>query len=81
MAVFKFNWQLLQKNDLCFNYLNKNDKSVLLFVSFQSNLGVLYMLKYECSNDSKIFWKKKNIFFNIYIYIYIYISQLSQIGF
>lgn len=37
--------------------------SVLFLFSFQSNLGVLYMLKYECSNDRK--YVKKNIFFII----------------
>lgn len=39
----------------------------IIFTSFQSNLGVLYLLKYECSNDRKYVGggveKKPNIFF------------------
>lgn len=32
----------------------------IIFISFQSNLEVLYLLKYECSNDRK--YVRKNIF-------------------
>lgn len=54
-----FHLECFQKmTTVCLTILNKKGRVLFLF-SFQSNLGVLYLLKYECSNDRKSVKKKK----------------------
>lgn len=48
LAVFKNLIESDYINDYrVFNYLKKKD-TCIIFICFQSTLGVLYMLKYEC---------------------------------
>lgn len=57
-------------------------KKCIMIIFFQINVGVLYVFRYECSNDSKYVKQKTKRYNNFYIsqfgLIFIFIFLLSS---